>query len=118
MRTFTFTDEKEINVTREDMSYKKAVKFFQNVHKIPTVKISYTNKKGTAVDTWIKLPIGRKKKIGKQSKVTLKSLINQERRFIVRLRMWYAKIRGHKGMRWDYEPSEHYMGRHKHDKHR
>ena len=51
--------------------------------------------------------------------MTLKSLINQERRFIVRLRMWYAKIRGHKGMRWDYEPSEHYMGRHKHDnKHR
>ena len=52
-----------------------------------------------------------------ESKVTLKSLIYQERRFIVRLRMWYAKIRGHKGKRWDYEPSEHYMGWHKHDKH-
>jgi len=65
MRTFKFTDEKEINVTKEDMSYKKAVKSFQNVHKIPTVKISYTNKKGTAVNRWIKLPIGRKKKIGK-----------------------------------------------------
>ena len=64
MRTFTFTDEKEINVTREDMSYKKAVKSFQNSHKIPTVRISYTNKKGTAVDRWIKLPIGRKKKLG------------------------------------------------------
>ena len=51
--------------------------------------------------------------------MTLKSLINQERRFIVRLRMWYAKIRGHKGRRWDYEPSEHYLGRHPHDdKHR
>lgn len=25
--------------------------------------------------------------------------------------MWYADIRGHHGMRWDYEPSEHYMGR-------
>ena len=24
--------------------------------------------------------------------------------------MWYANIRGHHGMRWDYEPSEHYMG--------
>ena len=24
--------------------------------------------------------------------------------------MWYADIRGHHGMRWDYEPSEHYMG--------
>ena len=35
------------------------------------------------------------------------------RKVIVRLRMWYAKIRGHQGHRWDYEPSEHYMGRHK-----
>ncbi len=24
--------------------------------------------------------------------------------------MWYADIRGHHGMRWNYEPSEHYMG--------
>ena len=54
----------------------------------------------------------------RESKVTLKSLIHQERRLIVRLRMWYAKIRGHKGKRWDYEPSEHYMGWHKDDKHR
>ena len=65
MRTFTFTDEKELKVTKEHMSYKKAVKSFQNSHKISTVKISYTNKKGTAVDNWIKLPIGRKKKIGR-----------------------------------------------------
>jgi len=35
------------------------------------------------------------------------------RKAIVRLRMWYAKARGHKGHRWDYEPSEHYMGRHR-----
>ena len=35
------------------------------------------------------------------------------RKVIVRLRMWYAKIRGHQGHRWDYEPSEHYMGRRK-----
>lgn len=26
------------------------------------------------------------------------------------MRMWYADIRGHHGKRWDYEPSEHYMG--------
>ena len=65
MRTFTFTDGKEINVTTEDMSYKKAVKFFQNVHIVPTVRITYTNKKGTLIDRWIKLPIGRKKKIEK-----------------------------------------------------
>jgi len=34
-------------------------------------------------------------------------------RILVRLRMWYADIRGHHGRRWDYEPSEHYMGRKK-----
>jgi hypothetical protein len=31
------------------------------------------------------------------------------KKFIVRLRMWYAKMRGH--TRWDYEPSKHYMRR-------
>jgi len=25
--------------------------------------------------------------------------------------MWYADIRGHHGMKWDYEPSDYYMGR-------
>ena len=33
------------------------------------------------------------------------------RRMIARLRMWYAEVRGHKGKPWNYEPSEHYMGR-------
>jgi len=32
-------------------------------------------------------------------------------KWIVKLRMWYADIRGHHGMRWDYEPSDYYMGR-------
>jgi len=35
------------------------------------------------------------------------------RRLICRMRMWYAEVRGYKGKRWDYEPSEHYMGRSK-----
>tara|TARA_R110000744_G_scaffold145404_3_gene258017 strand:+ start:137 stop:364 length:228 start_codon:yes stop_codon:yes gene_type:complete len=35
------------------------------------------------------------------------------RKLIVRLRMWYADIRGHHGMRWNYESSEHYMGIHR-----
>ena len=35
------------------------------------------------------------------------------KKLIVRLRMWYADIRGHHGKRWNYEPSEWYMGRHK-----
>ena len=35
------------------------------------------------------------------------------RKVIVRLRLWYADIMGHKGMRWNYEPSKHYFGRDK-----
>ena len=30
---------------------------------------------------------------------------------IVKLRMWYADVRGHNGHKWNYEPSETYMGR-------
>jgi len=33
------------------------------------------------------------------------------KKWIVRLRMWYADIRGHHGKKWDYEPGDHYMGR-------
>ena len=35
------------------------------------------------------------------------------RKWIVRLRMWWADISGLHGKRWDYEPSEHYMIRKK-----
>ena len=35
------------------------------------------------------------------------------RKWIVKLRMWYADIRGHHGHRWNYEPSEHYFGKKK-----
>ena len=31
------------------------------------------------------------------------------RKWIVKLRMWYADLRGHHGKRWDYEPSDNYM---------
>ena len=31
------------------------------------------------------------------------------RKWIVRLRMWWADIRGNLGKRWDYEPSKNYM---------
>lgn len=34
------------------------------------------------------------------------------KKIIVRLRMWYANMRGHHGKRWDYEPSQWYMGKH------
>ena len=33
------------------------------------------------------------------------------RKIIVRLRMFWADIRGHHGKRWDYEPGDYYMGR-------
>ena len=35
---------------------------------------------------------------------------------MVKLRMWYAGIRGHHGKRWNYEPSQYYMGRNKYRK--
>ena len=35
------------------------------------------------------------------------------KKFIVRLRMWYADVRGHHGKRWNYEPGDWYMGRHR-----
>nr|BAR19015.1 hypothetical protein [uncultured Mediterranean phage uvMED] len=35
------------------------------------------------------------------------------KKLIVKLRMFYADIRGHHGKKWDYEPSEHYLGRKK-----
>ena len=37
----------------------------------------------------------------------------KDKKIIVRLRMWYADIRGHHGKRWDYEPGDWYMGRHR-----
>ena len=43
-------------------------------------------------------------------------------KFIVRLRMFWADIRGHHGKVWDYEPGNYYMGSHKghkqHEKHK
>ncbi len=32
---------------------------------------------------------------------------------IVKLRMFYADVRGHHGKRWNYEPGDHYMGMNK-----
>jgi hypothetical protein len=39
-------------------------------------------------------------------------MIRKVKKIIVKLRMWYADIRGHHGKKWDYEPGEWYMGRH------
>jgi hypothetical protein len=35
------------------------------------------------------------------------------KKLIVKIRMLYARLRGHQGKRWNYEPSKWYMGRHK-----
>ena len=31
-------------------------------------------------------------------------------KLLVKLRMFYADVRGHHGKRWNYEPGDHYMG--------
>ena len=31
-------------------------------------------------------------------------------KMLVKLRMFYADIRGHHGKKWNYEPADHYMG--------
>ena len=35
------------------------------------------------------------------------------KKLVVKIRRKYANLRGHHGKRWDYEPSENYMRRHK-----
>ncbi len=39
-------------------------------------------------------------------------------RALVKLRMAYADIRGHHGKRWDYEPSNYYLGMQKSKKYK
>ena len=40
------------------------------------------------------------------------------RKLIVKIRMFWADVRGHHGKVWDYEPGDYYMGSHKgHKKH-
>ena len=68
MKTFKFlanTPELDI-VSIEAMSYKKAVKSFQARHpELKIVGVYHPNKKGETLLTWQKLPMGRKKKIGR-----------------------------------------------------
>ena len=64
-RKFKFTDNKEINEEVTAMSWKKAVKSFQNKVKTPLIFIECISKKGVEMTKWQKLPIGRKDKLGK-----------------------------------------------------
>ena len=68
MKAFNFhkkelPDGKEIITA---MSYKKAVKSFQARHpEFKMVGVYHPNKKGETLLTWQKLPMGRKKKVGR-----------------------------------------------------
>ena len=55
------TEEKVVEAT----SFKKAIKSFQASSKAPMVTIEWTTKKGEEYVKEQKLPLGRKKKIGK-----------------------------------------------------
>tara|TARA_R100001143_G_C3238680_1_gene78067 strand:- start:284 stop:508 length:225 start_codon:yes stop_codon:yes gene_type:complete len=74
MKAFKFIlpellDTKDISFkteTIDSMSFKKAVKSFQNKYPdLKEVMINYINKKKHKIMRLVKLPIGRKKKIGR-----------------------------------------------------
>ena len=68
MREFKFTNEKDEPIegieTVTDMSFKKAVKSVQNKIKDKWVIIEYLTKKGKEIRIFVKLPIGRKRRLG------------------------------------------------------
>ena len=67
MKTFQFkvAGQPEVEAV-SSMSYKKAVKSFQARNpELKIVGVYHPNKKGETLLTWQKLPMGRKKKIGK-----------------------------------------------------
>ena len=64
MKAFNFILPDKIE-TIDSMSFKKAVKSFQNKHpNLKEVMIKYINKKKHKIMRLVKLPIGRKKRIG------------------------------------------------------
>ena len=64
MRKFIFNDGKESKEV-EALSYKKAVKSFQGSSKSKVITIEWMTKKGEQFVKEQKLPLGRKKKIGR-----------------------------------------------------
>ena len=65
MRKFKFDDGNEVKEV-EALSFKKAVKSFQGNSKAKMVTIEWTTKAGEEFVKEQKLPLGRKKKIGRQ----------------------------------------------------
>jgi len=64
MRTFKFNDGKEAKDI-EALSLKKAIKSFQGSSEAKMVTIEWTTKNGEEFFKEQKLPLGRKKKLGK-----------------------------------------------------
>ena len=61
------TDLKDFEEIKSGLSFKKIIKSVQNNLPKGTreVSVEYTNRKGTPVSRMVRVPIGRKKKIGK-----------------------------------------------------
>ena len=106
-RIFKITDGAETKEV-EAMSFKKAVKSYQGNSKSKMITIEWMTKGGELFVKDQKLPLGRKKKIGRQSKVRVSH--NPLVKLLVKARMAWADLRGHHGKVWDYEPGEYYMG--------
>ena len=65
MRIFKFWNESGQEEEKESMSFKKAVKSVQENFKNQLVGFEYISKKGKKIVSSIRLPLGRKKKIGR-----------------------------------------------------
>ena len=65
--TINISDGKEFNEEKEGLSFKKIFKSIQNSAPKGTkeLRVEYTNRKGRAIDRWVKVPMGRSKKIGR-----------------------------------------------------
>ena len=59
MRTYTFYDGDNVE-TKEEMSYRKAVRSFQGSTKSKSVRVEWTAKKGVTYEMIQSLPLGRK----------------------------------------------------------
>jgi hypothetical protein len=63
----TVTDGKDFTETKEGLSFKKIIKAIQGSLPKGTqfINVQYTNRKGNVVDRDMRVPIGRKKKLGR-----------------------------------------------------
>ena len=65
--SFKIKDLKEYSEIKEGLSFKKIIKSVQNNLPKDTreVSVEYTNRKGTPVARMVRVPMGRKKKLGR-----------------------------------------------------